>query len=278
MPVTYPAQRGVLLTDPPFAGQRAYPHAELGPRLLAAALLAEDRPASDAELVLQETRTAMFFGFDNAFERLFTIPAMLSAWPQAPWPAASIANHFYLLSGEKFSTSRGHLVAGRDFVGRLGRDAARYLLCATRPEAGQTDMRATEDPELDLVARAQAWLPSLRAVATRGSAVAAATTIPEARTVRDAYALERFSPRAAAEGLRLLLARAERETAAAAASGSAADAATAVAVAHAFGLVCAPITPGLSEQVLQALGDPRPALEQGWAERDGAPLAVHGGA
>jgi methionyl-tRNA synthetase len=54
-------------------------------------------------------------------------------------PSANVVNEFYELSGEKFSTSRGHLVWGADLLAEVPRDLVRFYLALTGPEFQRTN-------------------------------------------------------------------------------------------------------------------------------------------
>ncbi|RWD00869.1 MAG: cupin domain-containing protein [Mesorhizobium sp.] len=81
-----------------------------------------------------------FFGFDNSFYHALLYPALyaevFSHWtPRIRYHM----NEFYLLDGQKFSTSRGHAVWGKDVLGPKTVDVVRLHLALTRPEGQRTN-------------------------------------------------------------------------------------------------------------------------------------------
>lgn len=126
-------------------GQRIYPSVELAPRYT---VMLQRLRAATADSIWAEPETAMLFGQDNAFERVFLFPAVLSALvdERAPLPATMHLSYFSLLDGLKFSTSRGHLVSVHDLVAAHGLDVSRLHLAAGRPETGPTVFSMSEVP------------------------------------------------------------------------------------------------------------------------------------
>src|SRR5262249_13982724 len=53
-------------------------------------------------------------------------------------PAQFVTNEFYELDNDKLSTSRGHVVWGRDLVAEVPRDLVRFHLAVTSPEHQRT--------------------------------------------------------------------------------------------------------------------------------------------
>ncbi|TIL22102.1 MAG: cupin domain-containing protein [Mesorhizobium sp.] len=92
-----------------------------------------------------------FFGFDNSFYHAIIYPALyaevFSNWtPRIRYHV----NEFYLLDGQKFSTSRVHAVWGKEVLCPKRVDAVRLHLGLTRPEGERTNftldaLRRTED-------------------------------------------------------------------------------------------------------------------------------------
>lgn len=92
-----------------------------------------------------------FFGFDNSFYHALLYPAVyaevFSHWtPQVRYHV----NEFYLLDGQKFSTSRRHAVWGKEVLGPKTVDVVRLHLGLTRPEGERTNftldaLRRTEN-------------------------------------------------------------------------------------------------------------------------------------
>lgn len=101
----------------------------------------------DAEIV-------QFFGFDNGYFHTLLFPAIYFAYDEAiEPPGAFVMNEFYRLDGLKFSTSRLHLIWGRDLIAEVPLDAVRFFLSHTAPETEQTNftrenLRAVVEQEL----------------------------------------------------------------------------------------------------------------------------------
>lgn len=144
--ISHPSSWGlpVALDDPAFAGQTLYVWFEMAARYFAYAQhVAEDAgesggyrrfwQADDAEVV-------QFFGFDNSFYYALLLPAITLAFDAGlRLPTALVSNELYQLDGQKFSTSRGHAIWGRELLAEAGRDAVRFYLAHTCPEHEQTN-------------------------------------------------------------------------------------------------------------------------------------------
>lgn len=144
-PVTYPTSWGIPAPFPEVAGQRINPNAEPAAwSVYCGALSAERRGGTSAatdELWLAEARTKVvyFLGFDNTYPFAIVAPAMLLASDgRYLLPEEFITNEFYELDNAKFSTSKGHVVWGRDLVAEVPRDLVRFHLAATSPENQRT--------------------------------------------------------------------------------------------------------------------------------------------
>lgn len=87
----------------------------------------------------QNTFYIQCFGFDNSFFNCFLFPATYMALDKnIKLPQSLILNEFYYLEGLKFSTSRNHLIWGKDFFKKYSSDIVRWYLCYTNPEDYQT--------------------------------------------------------------------------------------------------------------------------------------------
>ena len=87
-----------------------------------------------------------------------------TSWPAPEWtPDVDYnVNEFYLLDGDKFSTSRRHAIWGKDILSPDSVDGIRYYLALTRPEARRTNFTVEEyermrraDPDRHLAALAE---------------------------------------------------------------------------------------------------------------------------
>jgi methionyl-tRNA synthetase len=115
-------------------------------------------PADDWKIV-------HFLGYDNTFYHSILSPALYKIANPGWTPDVDYnVNEFYLLDGDKFSTSRGHVIWGKDFLSTDNVDAVRFYLALTRPETRRTNF--TLDGYLavvtgTLVGRWQRWLDDL---------------------------------------------------------------------------------------------------------------------
>jgi methionyl-tRNA synthetase len=144
-PVTYPISWGITVPFAPVAGQVVNPNAEtMAWSMHATTLAAENRgrdTAGEDELWLAGggSQIAYFLGFDNIYPFAIAGPAMLLAFDDRyTLPTRYLTNEFYELDHQKFSTSRGHVVWGRELAAGVPRDLIRFYLAATSPEHQRT--------------------------------------------------------------------------------------------------------------------------------------------
>ncbi|MEV7727404.1 class I tRNA ligase family protein [Streptomyces sp. NPDC101733] len=108
-----------------------------------------------------------FFGYDNSFYHAVLYPVLYKlAFPGWNPDIDYHVNEFYLLEGEKFSTSRRHAIWGKEILNEDTVDSVRYFLASTRPEGLRTDFRrAAYEATLDetLIGTWQRWLNGLGA-------------------------------------------------------------------------------------------------------------------
>jgi methionyl-tRNA synthetase len=92
-----------------------------------------DAPRDDWKIV-------HFFGYDNSFYHSILYPVLYRlAHPGWSPDIDYHVNEFYLLEGQKFSTSRRHAIWGKDVLGPHSVDAVRFFLSRTRPEGRRTN-------------------------------------------------------------------------------------------------------------------------------------------
>ncbi len=113
----------------------------------------------------EHTKVVHFFGYDNGYFHAVLFPAVFMAldWGITP-PAAFVVNELLNLEGLKFSTSRGHLIWGRDLLDQVPSDYVRYYLSYVRPETSKTNFTLTEFMAVvneQLVGTWQHWLGNL---------------------------------------------------------------------------------------------------------------------
>lgn len=86
-----------------------------------------------------------FLGYDNTFYHSILGPALYHLASPGWTPDVDYnVNEFYLLDGDKFSTSRGHAIWGKDILGPETVDGIRYYLALTRPETRRTNFTIAE--------------------------------------------------------------------------------------------------------------------------------------
>ena len=81
-----------------------------------------------------------FLGYDNTFYHSIFSPALYKIASPGWTPDIDYnVNEFYLLDGDKFSTSRRHVIWGKDILTPDNVDAIRFYLSLTRPETRRTN-------------------------------------------------------------------------------------------------------------------------------------------
>ncbi|MCG8296020.1 class I tRNA ligase family protein [Pseudomonas entomophila] len=97
-----------------------------------------DRVARAAQRYAGAMDIVHCYGFDNAYYHTLLFPAVYLALGLTP-PQHHVVNELLDLNGSKFSTSRRHLIWGKDFLTEAGADYARMALMLTRPEGVRTN-------------------------------------------------------------------------------------------------------------------------------------------
>ncbi|KPH97007.1 Methionine--tRNA ligase [Actinobacteria bacterium OV450] len=144
-PVTLPIAWGIPAPFPEVAGQVIYADAEtIAWSMHATALAAEERGevlSAEDELWFSEAgnKVVYFFGSDAGFAFAVVGAAMLEALGGYTLPEHFVTNEFYELDHDKFSTSRGHVVSGRELAAEVPRDLIRFYLAATGPDFQRTN-------------------------------------------------------------------------------------------------------------------------------------------
>jgi len=144
-PVTLPISWGIAAPFPEVDGQVIYSDAEtIAWSMHCTALAAENRGevlAAEDEPWSAEAgaRVVYFLGSDASSAFAVVGVAMLLALGGYVLPEHFVTNEFYELDNDKFSTSRGHLVTGRQLAAAVPRDLIRFYLAATSPEFQRTN-------------------------------------------------------------------------------------------------------------------------------------------
>ncbi len=117
-----------------------------------------DAPADDWKIV-------HFLGYDNTFYHSILGPALYKIANPGWTPDIDYnLNEFYLLDGDKFSTSRRHVIWGKDLLRPDTVDGIRYYLARTRPETRRTNFTLDEYEQVvreTLIGTWQRWLRDL---------------------------------------------------------------------------------------------------------------------
>ncbi|MDB5096291.1 MAG: Methionine--tRNA ligase [Cyanobacteria bacterium RYN_339] len=222
-----------------------------------------------------------FFGFDNSFFFLTFLPAVLRAHdPAVRLPRALVTNEFYLLEGQKFSTSRRHAIWGDEALAHVPADVLRFGLAWDRPEVAQTSFSL---PGFEAVIRRElvdgweGWLAELDArvdgqpVPALGPLSAAQQAFAArlegyARELAACYDAADFSPRRAARRLGALVADARDFGQAHAHARHGTALALELAAARQFASLAYPLTPAFATRLALALGDDLTPRWRGQAE------------
>ncbi|MEL7485601.1 MAG: class I tRNA ligase family protein [Pseudomonadota bacterium] len=142
--ISHPGEWGVACPIDGLCDQRVYVWFEMafGYLWAASAVSGETDPARAFEAAARvyngDMRIAHCYGFDNAWYHALFFPAIYIALGVAP-PRHHIVNEFLDLEGLKFSTSRNHLIWGRDLLEAWPADYVRFALAAYRPEGARAD-------------------------------------------------------------------------------------------------------------------------------------------
>lgn len=146
IPVTVPGEWGIKAPFPETPGQILYPWVEAMPAVMYATWWAaggDGGPAAETDAHWKaeaDPELVYFHGFDNVYHWGFLDLVMLMAHDDRyVLPESNVVNEFYDLRGEKFSTSRGHLVWSADLLAEVPRDLVRFYLSLTAPETQRTD-------------------------------------------------------------------------------------------------------------------------------------------
>ena len=179
LPVTYPISWGMPAPFPETPGQVLNAWLELIPAGMyttsyCAARRGRDIPPGQLWLPAENRRLVHFLGFDNAYFFCLAHMALLMAHGDDAYirPEWILANEFYELESEKFSTSAGHVVSVQDLLSEVPRDVARLYLALTAPEYQRTTFSRAG---LDKIASRRLADPWNQLAATLGKAVANAS-------------------------------------------------------------------------------------------------------
>jgi methionyl-tRNA synthetase len=270
IPVTYPVRWGITVdwdgpADPPQA-INAWPEIYVGHRYwLAKARQYGAPPDTDGEC----DELVQFIGIDNGFYNAFVyvtlelLAARHGLPPQTP-RTRTITNQYFMLEGRKFSTSKGDVRWAGEFLHDVGRDRARFVLALTSPELQRSEFsdpvaRFTLDSRWDrplatITRRLNETLAGCR-IETLPSRWWSTALEASRRRFEEAYALETFSIRDAAEALaqhlEVLALRSEQIR-----PEDPADVSGALLFLWQLRTLAWPVTPDLADEVSRAFGVP----------------------
>ncbi len=146
VPVTMPGTWGISAPFAETPGQIVYPWVEAMPASMYATWWAANpdgqRAAATDEhwLTEHDARLVYFHGFDNTYHwGLLDLVLLMAHGDRYVLPETNVCNEFYELDGEKFSTSRNHLIRATDLLATTPRDLVRFHLALTGPEHQRTN-------------------------------------------------------------------------------------------------------------------------------------------
>ncbi|WP_066954638.1 class I tRNA ligase family protein [Streptomyces lushanensis] len=224
IPVTVPGDWGIPAPFPETPGQILYPWVEAMPAVMystwwSAARRGEDTAAVDEHWRAEHGAELVYFhGFDNVYHwGLMDLVLLMAHGDRYVLPEANISNEFYDLDGEKFSTSRNHLIWSADLLAEVPRDLVRFHLALTAPEYQRTNFSPAALSETVTRRLVTPWnrLADALSLGVPAAAGAALPTSAQGRTraagiverFRLGYELEAFSLGRTAENVAALLDR-----------------------------------------------------------------------
>ncbi|WP_221359110.1 class I tRNA ligase family protein [Streptomyces beigongshangae] len=265
IPITYPLTWGITVDwdgpDQPGQTVNAWPEIYVGHVYWLRKARGGERHSPD-ELV-------QFIGIDNGFYNAFVYVALSLLATRHGLPVElsrtrTLTNQYYLLEGRKFSTSKGDVRWAGEYLESVGRDRTRFVLSLTSPELQQSEfsepvaastLAARFDTPLARIGRGLAGAAIGRCVDTDPSAWWKTALSASRQRFEDAYRLETFSIRKAAEALALhlevLSLRCEDLD-----TDDPADVSGALQFLWSLRTLAWPLTPDLCEQITGAFGAP----------------------
>lgn len=164
-PVSYPIGWGLPVPVAGFEGQviNVWWEMFLGHVATTQAWALQQGDAQIADVLWSDgSMLVQFLGYDNSFfNAVLHVATSMALKGRYILPEHIITNEFYLLDGQKFSTSRNHAVWGRDILQTVQADALRYYLCRTNPEHMQTNFTYQEFAALVQSELLGLWTPTI---------------------------------------------------------------------------------------------------------------------
>lgn len=239
VPVTMPGTWGIPAPFAETPGQIVYPWVEAMPASMYATWWAADpeghRPAATDEhwRAEHDARLVFFHGFDNTYHwGLLDLVLLMAHGDRYVLPETTVCNEFYDLDGEKFSTSRNHLVRATELLADVPRDLVRFYLALTGPEHQRTNFTRAGLATVTEHRLVEPWNAVADAVSLLGTGAEPGTLLPTtpggrrraaaaARRVRLSYELPHYSAARAAETVAGQLVRLRESAEAAVVTGDA---------------------------------------------------------
>jgi methionyl-tRNA synthetase len=150
VPITFPSAWGIPAPFPGAEGLVLNVWAEMLPGHYYWLEQAFSRSGGHGRLLDRTTGVeyVQYLGFDNSFYyaalHLGLAFAARANGIKALLPTRLHTNEFYQLGAHKFSTSQGHVIWARDFLGRAQVDEVRFYLSRTNPETQRTTFDESE--------------------------------------------------------------------------------------------------------------------------------------
>jgi methionyl-tRNA synthetase len=170
IPITHPCSWGVPAPGVP--GQKLYGWFTLVPGLLALTRALADSAGESGGWKRfwkeDDVEVVKFFGFDNAYFYGLFFPAVFLAYDSEIRLAHGLmTNEFYRLDDFKFSTSRNHVIWGRQLLQEQHPDLVRFYLAYTGPEIEQTSFRIADYEDFTNKEILQGWVGWLHELGER---------------------------------------------------------------------------------------------------------------
>jgi len=159
--ISHKSDWGIPVPIPGFEDQIVYCWFEM-----AAGYMAADRQVSADKPYFADPDAAIvhFYGFDNTYYHTLLFPAIYVALGgPSNLPVDHVINELLFLRGEKFSTSRRHLIWGEKLLSQVPADYVRWGLSRSRPELKNENFdldRFVADTNAFFPGRLKAWLTS----------------------------------------------------------------------------------------------------------------------
>lgn len=225
IPITFPSTWGIPAPFAETPGQMFYPWVEAMPASIYSTWWASkqhggDAPTTDAYWRAESDAELVYFhGYDNVYHwGLMDLVLLMAHGDRYITPASDVCNEFYDLRGEKFSTSRNHLIWSADLLAEVPRDLVRFYLALTAPEYQRTNFDPDEMREVTARRLVDPWNALADTIAKASQGIDAGDPLPTSEAARDrcdrmaerfgvAYGLASFSMSRAAETIVAHLAR-----------------------------------------------------------------------